>query len=383
MTETPNLGLPVIVAQQAMKHITHYESLIKLDTLTQLAVIDMAVTTPPLSPSAGDRYLIGQNPTADFVGKGGMIAFYDGASWRFAEPRAGWLLYNQRDAMFYSFDGTTWKKLVDLVNRLQNSAGLGIGTTYDGINRLAVKTNASFLSALTNAEGGTGDIRLSLNKPSSEKTVSLIYQTNWSGRAEIGLTGDDNFHVKVSANGGTWREALLVSAAAGSVRIDQILSGKAVADNAGKIECDFDGSTNSAVVLSDISNTSSSTALLFRKSGVMIGSIKLSSTGTSFVTVSDHRLKQNIGPILDGLDRVMKLVPHRYSFCHAPGLFCDGFLAHEVQDVVPEAVMGDRDAVDGRGEIVPQALDSTRLIPILVAAIQDLASRLARLESKI
>lgn len=89
-----------------------------------------------------------------------------------------------------------------------NLAAVGIGTAADPANPLSVyATNALFASG--------GDIRIKLNKAASTNTASFLYQDGWSGRAEIGLTGDDNFHFKVSADGASWHEGININAASG------------------------------------------------------------------------------------------------------------------------------------------------------------------------
>lgn len=382
MTETPNLGLPVIVAQQAMKHVTHYEALARLDALVQAAVVQMNSVTPPPAPQAGDRYLIGVAPTGDFSGQAGKLATFDGGSWRYLAPKAGWLIFNRADNAFYGFDGMIWKRLLDGITQVQNLTGLGVGTTPDSFNRMAVKTNAAFFAAISTADGGSGDLRVTFNKETTAKTSSQLYQTNWSGRAETGLTGDDNWHLKVSADGTSWREALVAFAATGAVRIDTLLSGRTTQANAGRFECDFDGTTTTACVLSDTSAATSPAALSFRKGNAVVGAIRLSSTGTSYLTTSDYRLKQDIEPLQNAVSRLMQLKPCRFAFCATPDQRVDGFLAHEVAAIVPEAVNGARDAVDEEGRILPQSLDGSKLIPLLVAAVQALAQRLDQIEAR-
>ncbi len=382
MPETPNLGLPLIVAQQAMKHVTHYEALIRLDTLVQLSVLQMSVTTPPQSPKSGDRYLIGLNPTGAFSNSAGDLAFFDGSSWRYSTPVAGWMLFNVSDGYFYFYDGSIWKKFFDTLNQAQNLLVLGIGTTSDSLNRLSVKTNGALFYSLGSDEGGSGDLRFTINRESASKTASQLYQTNWSGRAETGLMGDDNWRLKLSANGTTWSDALVGYSASGSIRIDQLLSGRSQAANNGCFESDFDGTMNSAAVFTDISTVASALAINFRKAGSTVGSIRLSSTGTNYFTTSDYRLKTNVTDLNQALTRLKKLKPRRFSFRSDPEHEVDGFIAHEVQDAVPEAVFGFKDAVDDNSHIVPQTIDTTRLIPLLVAALLELTARVEALETQ-
>jgi hypothetical protein len=92
---------------------------------------------------------------------------------------------------------------------------LGIGTTADTTNPLSAKLNNTLFTAKTAAEGGDGNLRYKLNKETAANTLSFLFQDNYSGRAEIGLTDDDDFHFKVSADGSTWFEALAIEAASG------------------------------------------------------------------------------------------------------------------------------------------------------------------------
>jgi hypothetical protein len=98
-------------------------------------------------------------------------------------------------------------------------ATLGIGTASDPTNPLSVTANNVLFNELSTGSGGTGDIRVKLNKATSGNTASFLYQDGFSGRAEIGLTGDDNFHFKVSADGSTWHDGIIISASTGAVTI--------------------------------------------------------------------------------------------------------------------------------------------------------------------
>jgi len=382
MVDTANLALPLLAAAQSQKHVTHNEALVRLDALAQLAVLALGQNAPPGTPNAGDRYVIGSAPTGGFTGQTGQLASFDGQVWRFLTPKAGWLVFNLADGLVYAFDGTNWRKLSDAIAQLQNLSGLGVGTSSDTNNTLAAKLNSALFTARGTSEGGSGDLRIALNKQASGNTASQLYQTNWSGRAETGLSGDDHWHLKVSADGSIWREAMVANASSGALRVDLLLSGKAAQANGGRFESDFDGSTETGMVFSDISAVASANAVAFRKGGVSVGSIKLASSGTSFLTTSDYRLKQDISPISDGIERLDRLKPSRFAFKAAPEMVVDGFIAHEVADVVPEAVSGEKDAVDEHGAILPQSVDLSRLVPVLVAAVQALTKRVEVLEAR-
>ena len=113
-------------------------------------------------------------------------------------------------------DGTTWQDLVRYgsTNRVES---LGIGTSPDALNRFAAKSNAALFTALGTAEGGTGDLRFVLNKESTGRVLSQLYQTAYGARAETGLVGDDDFRIRVSSDGSEWRDALRIDRASGEV----------------------------------------------------------------------------------------------------------------------------------------------------------------------
>ena len=111
------------------------------------------------------------------------------------------------------------------------------------------------------------------------------------------------------------------------------------------------------------------------------GSISVTTTSTSYNTSSDYRLKENVVPIENAVARIDSLNPVRFNFTSDPTRTVDGFIAHEVTPVVPEAITGEKDAVDEDGNPVYQGIDQAKLVPLLVAAVQELSARVAALEA--
>ena len=216
MPQSTHLALPLIDAAQAQKHVTHNEALAMMDALAHLSVA-ARVTAPPASPVEGDRVLVGSGATGAFAGKDGQIAAFLAGAWTFLAPQAGWRAYVEAESLLLLHNGAGWVDVGAAIQELQNLARLGVGTTADAANPLSAKINAALFAAKTIAEGGSGDLRLTLNKEDATKTVSQLYQSNYSGRAETGLTGVDNFRVKVSANGTLWRESIVVDRTTGAV----------------------------------------------------------------------------------------------------------------------------------------------------------------------
>jgi hypothetical protein len=133
-----------------------------------------------------------------------------------------------------------------------------------------------------------------------------------------------------------------------------------------------------------ITNTSGQTftAILFENSGTS-GSISVSTTSTTYNTSSDYRLKENVDYDFNALDRVAQLKPARFNFIEDADTTVDGFLAHEVQDIVPEAITGEKDAVDDEGNPEYQGIDHSKLVPLLTKAIQEQQAQIEALQSEI
>ena len=119
----------------------------------------------------------------------------------------------------------------------------------------------------------------------------------------------------------------------------------------------------------------------FLFNGSTVGSIQLSGgSGTSFVTSSDYRLKENVVYDWDATTRLKQLKPARFNFIADADTTVDGFLAHEAQAVVPESVVGTHNEVDDDGAAVMQGIDQSKLVPLLVKTIQELEERITALE---
>lgn len=119
---------------------------------------------------------------------------------------------------------------------------------------------------------------------------------------------------------------------------------------------------------------------LFRHNGSSVGSISVTASGTAYNMTSDYRLKENVVPLTGALDRLGQIPVYRFNFINDPERTVDGFLAHQVQAVVAEAVTGEKDAVDEDGNIIPQQIDQSKLVPLITAAVQELKARVEMLE---
>jgi hypothetical protein len=218
MTDTTRLALPLMDAAQAQKHVTHNEAIMRLDALTHLSVSARA-DAPATSNGEGVRYLVSRSPGGAFVGHADHIACLQDGAWLFLVPKAGWRVYLEDAVSLQVFDGSAWREIASGKMPLDQFARIGVGTPSDPGNPFSAKLNNVLFASLNSSEGGGGDLRFKLNKEASGKTVSQLYQSNWSGRAETGLMGDDVYRIKVSADGAAWTVALNIDGATGNVGI--------------------------------------------------------------------------------------------------------------------------------------------------------------------
>lgn len=258
MDETPNLRLPYILPAQAQKHVTHNEAIRALDALVQSAVRDRDLAAPPVSPAEGDRYIVAASPSGAWSGQASKIAAWQDGAWTFYAPLEGWLAWVADEDQLVVWNGTGWVAAAsggggggandhgaltgladdDHLQYLTNARGdarytplnpllLGVNATADTTNRLAVSSAATLFN-----HAGAGH-QIKLNKNAATDTASFLFQTGFSGRAEIGTTGSDDFYFKVSPDGTTFQNAIVIAGASGLVTLkNNSVANAALADMA-------------------------------------------------------------------------------------------------------------------------------------------------------
>ena len=205
---------------------------------------------------------------------------------------------------------------------------------------------------------------------------SMSFQTNNANRMRI----DANGRMQIHSDG----QGTFTSDASLEVRgqqnpliiVSQTQNGDEVAM---RIRHDFARSSQTATMIQFFNNANEER-----------GSIKTGASSTAYNTSSDYRLKEAVTSDWDATTRLKQLNPVRFNFIAEPNTTVDGFLAHEVQSVVPQAITGEKDATetytddDGKEQtrIKPQAIDQSKLVPLLVKTIQELEARITTLESK-
>ena len=231
MSETsPRLSLPYIAPAQAQKHVTHNEALQQLDVLAQLTLEEVDQNTPPANPQEGQIWSVGTSPGQEWTGQPETLAVYVNGAWMFVAPLAGWQATDLSDASIKIWSGSAWEK--PTISAIQGIDGIGVNASYDAVNRLVIASDASLFD-----NDGTGH-QIKVNKAAVTDTASLLFQTAFSGRAEMGTAGSDGFSVKVSADGATWNTGLSFAAATGQaiapngLEVSGTISGTAVTQSA-------------------------------------------------------------------------------------------------------------------------------------------------------
>lgn len=272
-----------------------------------------------------------------------------------------------------------------------------ISTKTSGVGGLEVTGDASGVLQLA-SNNGTTAVTVDASQNVGIGTASPTARLTISGSVGNVSFNDSGARMQFSRNGANYIEATNASGA--------LFFGTGGADTNRMV---IDSSGNVLISRTDTSATTrgtffegggvgawncyqpnggSSAVFKATSSGSQIGSITHTTTNTAFNTSSDYRLKENITPMTGALDVIAQLKPCNYTW-KVNGENSQGFIAHELQDIVPDCVTGEKDAVDENGNIVPQGIDTSFLVATLTAAIQELkaiidtqAERIAVLENK-
>lgn len=239
--------------------------------------------------------------------------------------------------------------------------GTGIAFTYSDITN----TGGTYRFGVEDSGGGSMGTGTSSYSAVAGTNGATPYQIITNGI--LRTTVDSNGNLFVNETGSWGGSAKLESKA--TVANGQAVSGWATG-------------SGGASFIGRIDNTNGYYALFYYSSATTLtGSITTNGTTTAYNVTSDYRLKENVQPMTGGLTTVLALKPVTYDWI-SNGSAGEGFIAHEIQAVIPDAVHGEKDAVDDKGEIKPQGVDFSKIVPHLVAAIQELTTRLAALENK-
>lgn len=342
MDDTARLSLPFIMAGQALKHITHNDALNRLDALVQPVVEDSTIATPPAAPVPGEAWIVPGGATGAWSGHNTEIAAFQDGAWSFYDPAEGWQVFDRANDALLIFSGTQWVSVAAMGAGLPK---LGINASADATNRLTVASSASLFN-----HQGAGH-QLKLNKASDSDTASVLFQSNWSGHAEMGLMGDNHWRIKVSPDGSSWTEAIRVDA------------------------------TTAAVTMAGALCPATDNEQTLGASGARWAAV-WSATGT--IQTSDLRQKIHVAPSDLGLDFIRLLRPVHFGWKAGAQGTHYGLIAQQVAEVA------ERLGVDFGGHVLAdpsdpdslQALRYDQFIAPLVRAVQELAERVEGLERR-
>jgi hypothetical protein len=283
-----------------------------------------------------------------------------------------------------------------LIGRTSDNSSFGGGLQLEG-NTLAFQSiiryssNAAGAPALYLGRSKSATVGTNTIVASGDSLGSLIFTgangTGYSDAASIGAAVDGNPGASADMPG----RLVFSTSADGSatpterMRIDSsgsLLVGMTTTGGIGvSVLPDLD--TGGSINVRKNAAASGARYVIFDRSGTQIGAIAQNgTTGVSYQTSSDYRLKENIAPMTGALAKVTQLKPCTYTW-KADGSNGQGFIAHELQAVVPECVIGEKDAVNEDGSIKPQGIDTSFLVATLTAAIQELKAEVDSLKAQL
>jgi len=293
---------------------------------------------------------------------------YNNGGWKFKGTSTG----GYRSALYQQFDGShQWF----------------YGNTGTAGNAI------TFTQAMTlDASGNLGIGSTSVTGIGSNVTTLKIAGRNTSNAGGIQLYSSDDTTVKARtwAETGGWyfdlqtaQPMIFNTSGTERMRIDSsgnLLLATTTVTSSGWLQTT--SSSSKYAWVDRASTTTGSPAGFANTSGTIVGQITHNGTNTTYSTSSDYRLKENIAPMTGALSTVAQLKPCTYTW-KFDGSSSQGFIAHELQEVIPEAVVGEKDAVNEDGSIKPQGIDTSFLVATLTAAIQELNAKVVALEAQL
>ena len=299
------------------------------------------------------------NPSSEFhVKGGGTVATFEGTGGN------GFIALKDSDdstTAFIGCDGGSLKfqtsgssfsdKLV-----IDSSGNVGIGTTSPA-NPLHIKNDYPLIRLQSELSGHAGRSTFGM----FQNLLSIDCDNdNTISNSAITFSTDGSERMRVDKSG-------------------NLMLNRSTVNNVGKFSFDFYGQTENGIVCKTTWSGSTASFAVFRNSSNnLCGNIvQTGATSINYSSASDYRLKENVVNLDGGINRFKQLAPKRFNFIADADTTVDGFLAHEAQTVVPEAVTGEKDGEEMQG------IDQSKLVPLLTAALQEAIAKIETLETKV
>jgi len=266
---------------------------------------------------------------------------------------------------------------------IDSSENVGVGGTPNNFGGMTTSLEIK----------GTSDVELSLHATSdamsdgarigqivfnagSDSTVPTVSAIKGSVSGTDENKGILSFHTRNTDTGGLPSERMRILSTGG------VLMNRTSSNSSASTTLDIDAGSNIYCIVMTANPTNGAFVRFHKDDGSEIGSIDHTASVTRYLTSSDHRLKENVVAMEDATTRLKQLQPKRFNFiADSNDTTVDGFLAHEVQSVVPEAVSRTHNEVDDDGNPNYQGIDQSKLVPLLVKTIQELEARITALEN--
>lgn len=339
-------------------------------------------------------YHNGSDSYVDDTGSGGLIlrgnaavtiGKYTGETMGYFEADGSAYLYHNNSIKFQT---TSVGVGVDQLFGISDT-DTGIALGANGANIMQFYTgNNERLRIDENGQVGIGATSLTREltvKKNDQCDVSIVAATNQSAQLLFGDTDADNRGIIEYNNSSDY----MAFTTAGSERMKLDSSGNIFMGSfnasGGSVGVKFDigGGTSEAEIQTSVSGTATRTHYKFINNNGAVGTITTNGSATTYATSSDYRLKENVTDVTDGITRLKQLAPKRFNFIADADKTVDGFIAHEVSNVVPEAITGTKDEVDADGNPKWQGIDQSKLVPLLTAALQEAITEIETLKTKV
>ena len=259
--------------------------------------------------------------------------------------------------------------------RIDSNGDLGLG-----IAAVPQDSGARTLHIHDTTTGSAARAAIRLTHGSSGTAASNGAFIGFDNNPDFYLYNQESGKLRFGTNG---NERMVIESSASGQKPGRVLVGPSVPTSGDDSQMIIRNNESNGIYrclrLNNQSNNNRIT-MSFEGGGTNTGDIRINGSTTNYNSYSDYRLKENVVPLTDPITRLKTLKPYRFNFIASPDITLDGFFAHEVSPTVAEAVGGEKDEVDTDGNVVPQALDMAKLVPLLTASLQEAITKIETLE---